>query len=202
MFRQQNRHENNHVDENVSKIDMKEEQIIDGCKLKDSQSQTLLYKQHASILFGMARRYTSCDADAKDVLQDAFLKIFDNIGKYNRKGSIRAWMMRIVINEALRLYQLHNRHQIENYDDYEEEIVDNSVVVSDTLTHEILLGFIHELPDGYRMVFNLCEIDGYSYEEVAKMLNCTTSTCRSQLFKAKNTLRKRVNEFNKKEKFL
>jgi len=183
-------------------MDLNEKQIIDGCKARNSHSQALLYKGYASALFGMACRYTPCEADAEDVLHDAFLKIFENIGQYNGKASIRAWMVKIVINEALTLHKSRNMHPTENFDDYEEEITDYSVTESDMLTHEILLKFIQDLPHGYRMAFNLCEIEGYSYEEVAKMLNCTASTCRSQLFKAKNILREKVNEFNKKEKFL
>ena len=181
-------------------MDLNEEEIIKGCKRKDSRSQALLYEQNAPMLFGMALRYSSSEEDAKDVLQDAFLKIFDSIGQYNKKGELRAWMTRVVINEALNVHKLRNRHL--NYDDFEEEISDSSVVVSDMMTHEILLKFIQKLPDGYRTVFNLCEIEGYSQDEAAKMLNLNPSTCRSQLFKAKNTLRKWVNEFTKKEEKL
>ena len=192
-----------HEYENAGKMDLNEEQIIEGCKVKDSRSQALLYKRYASLLFGTALRYTTCSDDAQEILQDAFLKIFDNIKMYSRKGTFQAWMMRIVINEALRLYKLRiNIPDMVDYDDYEERISDSSVMEEDTLTHEILLKFIQDLPEGYRMVFNLCEIEEYSYEEVAKMLNCSVSTCRTQLFKAKNVLRKKVNEFNNKEKFL
>jgi RNA polymerase sigma-70 factor (ECF subfamily) len=182
---------------------LNEEEILEGCKLRDNKSQALLYEQHASALFGTALRYSLCGADAQDILQEAFLNIFDNIGQYSGKGSIRAWMVRIVINEALNEYKLRAKNPAtDSYDDYEDGIKDSSVIESDSLTHEILLEFIQNLPDGYRMVFNLCEIEGYSSEEVAKMLNCNASTCRSQLVKAKDALRKKVNEFNKKEKIL
>ena len=177
-----------------------EERIINRCKEKDSRSQALLYKEYAPMLFGMALRYTPSEDDAKDVLQEAFLKIFDSLKTFSGKGSFRAWMTRIVINEALDLYNVRNRYLMENYDDFEELIVDESVVVSDVITHDTLLGFIQELPDGYRMVFNLSEIEGYSHEEIAKMMNCSATTCRSQLFKAKTILRKRVEEFNRNEK--
>jgi len=181
-------------------MDLNEEEIIRGCKAKDGRSQALLYREYSPMLFGMALRYTQSESDAKDVLHDAFLKFFENIGEYSGKGSLRAWMTRIVINKALDLYQLRNKH--DSYEDFEDGIMDNSVVVSDTFTHEILLKLIQKLPDGYRTVFNLCEMEEYTYDEVAEMLNCAPSTCRSQLFKAKNTLRKWVNEFNKREKQL
>jgi len=187
-----------HVGENAGKMDLNEEEIIRGCKKKDARSQALLYRKYAPMLYGMALRYTQSESDAKDVLHDAFLKFFDNIKQYDGKGSFQAWMTRVVINKALSLHR--RRSKMDNYDDYEDGIMDSSVVVSDTLTHEILLKFIQDLPDGYRTVFNLCEMEGYTYDEAAEMLNCAPSTCRSQLFKAKNTLRKWVDEFNKKEK--
>ncbi len=179
---------------------LNEEQLIEGIKQGDSQCQSLFYKKHASFLYGMALRYTQSEEDAKDVLQDAFIKIFDNIKQYSGKGAVGAWMTRVVINQALKLYHRRQKHQMLSLDDEnQEEIRDESIIASDMLTHEMLLGFIHDLPDGYQMVFNLCEIEGYSHEEVAEMLNCTASTSRSQLSKAKNSLRKKINDFNEKE---
>ncbi|MDR0368938.1 MAG: RNA polymerase sigma factor [Bacteroidales bacterium] len=177
-----------------------EEKLIEGVKRGNSQCQSLFYNKYASLLYGMALRYTQSDDDAKDVLQEAFIKIFDNIEQYSGKGAIGAWMVRIVINQALKLYQWRQRHLMLSLDDENyPEIKDESIVVSDTLSHEMLLNFIRELPEGYRMVFNLCEIEGYSHEEVAEILNCSASTSRSQLSKAKNTLRKKINDFNERE---
>ena len=179
---------------------LSQEQIIENCKNKDSKSQSLLYKQYAPFLYGISLRYTKNEDDAKDVLQEAFIRIFEYIEQYKGIGSIQGWMTRIVINQALKLYQENSKKPVlESFDDYQEIIVDSSVVESDRIGHKILLGFIRDLPHGYRTVFNLCEIEGYSYDEVAKIMNCTPSTCRSQLFKAKNALRKKVNEFNESE---
>ncbi|MDR2410391.1 MAG: RNA polymerase sigma factor [Bacteroidales bacterium] len=181
-------------------MDKKEIIIEKDGKIKDNQSQSLLYKHYSPYLYGMALRYTRTKEDAQDVLQDTFLAIFDNMGQYSGKGPIRAWMTRIVINQALSLRYVSKDIIFENYDDHAEEIADNTVVESDTFAHEILLGFIRDLPRGYQLVFNLCGIEGYSYNEVAKMLKCSSSTCRTQFFKAKNVLRKRINDFNEKEK--
>jgi len=187
--------------QNAGKMVLNEDKIIEGVKKKDSRSQALLYKQHASFLYGMALRYTRCGEDAQDVLQEAFIKIFDSIWQYSKKGSLRAWMMRIVINEAIFLYRERSKQPtLENFEDYQEIVPDLSAAVSDNFTHDILLGFIQDLSDGYRTVFNLCEIEGYAQEEVAKMLRCNASTLRSQLSKAKNLLRKKVNEFIENEK--
>ena len=179
-----------------------EEQLIQGIKRGNSKCQSLFYNQHASALYAIALRYTQSEDDAKDVLQEAFIKIFENIEQYSGFGAIRAWMTRIVINQALRMFQQKKKYLLQTIDDYDSpiELKDESIAASDMLTHEILLQFIHELSDGYRMVFNLCEIEGYSHDEIAKMLNCSTSTSRTQLFKAKNLLRRKINDFQEMEK--
>jgi RNA polymerase sigma-70 factor (ECF subfamily) len=190
--------------ESVDTMILDKTQIIiekDG-KIKDNQSRSLLYKHYSPYLYGIARRYTKSEEDAQDVLQEAFLTIFDNMGQYSGKGAVRAWMTRIVINHALSLRRTSRDIIFENYDDYAEVIADKSVVESDVFAHEILLGFIRDLPRGYQLAFNLCGIEGYSYEEVAKMLKCSQATCRTQFFKAKNALQKRINDFNEKEKLV
>ena len=178
-----------------------EEQLIEGIKRGNSKCQSLFYSQHAPILFGIALRYTESDTEAKEVLQEAFIKVFENIEQYCGTGIVRAWMSRVVVNQALKLYHRKRRHEFLELDDEKNqtELIDESVVDSDMLTHEILLQFIDELSDGYRMVFNLCEIEGYSHDEIAKILSCSAATSRSQLFKAKNILRKKINDFLEKE---
>ncbi|MDR0606425.1 MAG: RNA polymerase sigma factor [Bacteroidales bacterium] len=181
-------------------LDGKEIVIEKDGKIRDSQSQSVLYKHYAPYLYGMALRYTRSEEEAQDLLQDIFLTIFDNFGQYSGKGPIRAWMTRIVINRALSLRDNSKHALFDNYDNQIEEIADNSIIESDMFAHEILLGFIRDLPKGYQIAFNLCGIEGYSYNEVAKILKCSVSTCRTQFFKARNALRKRINDFNEKEK--
>lgn len=183
---------------------LSEKQILEGVERRDNRCQSLFYRQHAPLLFGVALRYTHSYEDAKEVLQDAFMKVFDNIKQYSGEGAIQAWMARVVINQALTLHKLRrNRPTLYSLDDdNQEEMEDKSVAFSDTLTHEILLRFIRELADGYRIIFNLCEIDGYSHDEVAQILDCTASNSRAQLAKAKQILRKKINDFTEKERKL
>ncbi|MBO4580890.1 MAG: sigma-70 family RNA polymerase sigma factor [Bacteroidales bacterium] len=182
---------------------MNEAQLVKECIKGNEQCRTMLYNQYSKVLYGIALRYTSGQEDAKDVLQEAFISIFNHLHQFNGTGSLQAWMSRIVINQALKLYQVNKKaFPVENYEDYQEQISDISITDSDKLSYNVLLGFIRELPDGYRMVFNLCEIEGYSYDEVSGILHCSNATCRSQLFKAKNALRKKVVEFTKKESLL
>lgn len=179
-----------------------DEQIISGCINGKEKYRYMLYKQYSPILYGTALRYTNTEDDAQDVLQEAFILIFDNIKQYNGKGKLVAWMNKIVINQALKLYQKQIKNTLVDYEEYENTLIDNSVVEYDWLSYQVLLDLIHQLPAGYQMVFNLCEIEGYSYEEVAKMLNCSPGTCRSQLFKAKKKLKQKILELEKLKEIL
>ena len=179
-----------------------DEQIISGCINGEEKYRYMLYKQYSPILYGTALRYTNTEDDAQDVLQEAFILIFDNIKQYNGKGKLVAWMNKIVINQALKLYQKQIKNTLVDYEEYENTLIDNSVVEYDWLSYQVLLDLIHQLPAGYQMVFNLCEIEGYSYEEVAKMLNCSPVTCRSQLFKAKKKLKQKILELEKLKEIL
>ncbi len=178
-----------------------DEELIVGCNNGNERYKTQLYYRYSPSLFGVALRYTRNEADAQDVLQDAFIKIFDSLEQYKGTGTLKAWLTRIVINKALQYYKKQKRQQdvVDSYEDNLYQIEDESINYSDKLSQQVLLNFIQSLPDGYRMVFNLCEIEGYSYDEVAAMLQCSNSNCRSQLFKAKRILKQKVNDFLKKE---
>lgn len=178
---------------------VEEAQIIQGCIDNDPQCKALLYKQYASSLYGVALRYTKTEADAQDVLQDAFFRIFDGMEQYEGKGSLGAWLAKVVTNQAVDFLRKRSRVILVDYEDYEETIADETIVESDRLTHNILLGFIKELPQRFQAVFNLCAIDGYSHREAAKALNCSESICRKELFKARSILKKKVSNFLNEE---
>jgi len=177
-----------------------EEEIIKGCLEKDVKSMEILYKKYAPKLYNCALRYTKKEEDAEDVLQDAFINIFEHMKQYNGKGTLAGWMTTVVINQALMLYRKnlqHLQYQAGDYEEYKDSIKDTSIIQNDFLTHQLLLELIQSLPDGYRIVFNMHEIEGYSYDEIADFLNCTPSTCRSQLFRAKKILQEKINYYNK-----
>jgi len=178
---------------------VEEVQIIEGCIKNDQQCKALLYKNYAPALYGVALRYTQRKEDAEDILHDAFLKIFDNIKQYSGKGSLLGWLSRIIINQAMDFHHQKPKAIFVDYGDYEEMIADETIIDPDKMTHKILLGFIKELPQMYQSMFNLCVIDGYSYDEAAKELRCTASECRTGLFRARNMLKRKVNNFLKEE---
>merc|ERR1712046_111613 len=129
--------------------------------------------------------------EAEDNLQDAFLTILKKIAQYKNKGSFEGWMKRIVINTALQRYRKQDVFQIID----EESIKEPEVEVNEEeLSLPFLLQIIQELPDRYRMVFNLYALDGFSHKEIAEMMNISTGTSKSNLARARKILKSKVEE--------
>ncbi len=166
--------------------------IIKGCQLKDPIYERLLVEKYAAILLTVSRRYARSRMEAEDILQDAFIKVFKNIKKYEEgRGSLEGWMRKIVIRTALRDY-LDKYPISENIEIIEGTPYTVNASIIEKLEEEYLLSIIAQLPEGYRQVFNLYVIDGYSHKEIAKMLNITEGTSRSQLTRAKGMLKKKL----------
>ncbi|MCB0642738.1 MAG: sigma-70 family RNA polymerase sigma factor, partial [Phaeodactylibacter sp.] len=153
--------------------------------------QRELFTRYAGKMLTVCRRYARHQMEAEDILQDAFIKVFDNIAKFQFKGSFEGWIRRVVVNTALKNYQRSSyqkeRIGLEPYDDRPLEPT--------AITHlqeEELLNLIGKLPDGYRLVFNLYVIEGYSHKEIADTLEIGESTSRSQLVKARKMLKDQI----------
>lgn len=171
-------------------------ELIRKCKKGDPKSQALLYQRYAPMLMSISLRYTRNEEDAKDIMHDSFVKIFTNIDKIDENKPYVSWMKTIVINTAINAYRSKVRTGTTvDIDEVEATVGDVRVQHSDFLTRELLLKFISELPDGYRTVFNLFEIDGYSHLEISEMTGSSYSTVRSQLFKAKQSLKKKIEKY-------
>lgn len=157
------------------------------------QAQGEVYQLFSGKLFALCLKYCSNKVDAEDVLQDSFITIFNKIGQYKNKGSFEGWLKRITINTALQRYRDKSPLQLvktEQNIEYEEDVVldiDESNVGID-----FLLQLIQELPDRYRMVFNLYILDNYSHKEVAKMLGISEGTSKSNLSRARLILKGKI----------
>lgn len=164
------------------------EDIINGCRQGHRKSQKLLFEHLAGGLLTVSRQYTPKGFDPKDNLQDSFIKIFDRIYAFDMdKGSIEAWARRIVINTALdKLKKRSIDEVVLEYDDLPLLLEDKIEATEDL---EQLMHIIEQLPDGYKQVFCLYEIEGYSHKEIADQLNIKEATSRSQLNKSKQLLR-------------
>lgn len=180
---------------------LSDECLLEGCLKHDNACREGLYRKYSKDLFQCALRYTGNVEDAEDVLQESFLLIFERIVQFRGSGSLLGWMRTIVVREALRLYQKHRLRQQRNIsidENPEEQWEDVTLPPVDGLDYHCLLRLIQELPEGYRMTFNLCEIEGYSYEEAAEMMHCSQANCRSQLSRAKSRLREQLLALNLK----
>lgn len=168
-------------------------ELIHQCKQHNLKAQAEVYQLFSGKLFALCLKYSRNRMDAEDVLQDSFIKIFDKIEQYKNKGSFEGWLKRIVINTALQKYRDKSPLQLvkttENIEEKEEVIleIDNSSVSVD-----YLLQLIQELPDRYRMVFNLYALDNYSHNEVAKMLDISEGTSKSNLSRARLILKEKI----------
>ena len=154
-------------------------QLIENCKINDTKAQSELYKLFSSKLFSVCLKYSRNYAEAEDNLQDAFVTIFKKIGQYKSKGSFEGWLKRITINTALQCYRTQGVFDIVN--DHLIEDVAITIEDEDNISLDYLLKIIQELPDRYRLVFNLYVMDGYSHQDIAEMLKITTGTSKSNL---------------------
>lgn len=162
----------------------KEDELIKGCLRRDSSAQRLLYDTYSSKMYGLCYRYVKDSMEAEDILVTAFMKVFDKIGQFKSEGSFEGWIRRIVVNEALTFLRRNRSMYLEtDLEQADREPDYNSL--SDHLEAEDLLKMIQELPTGYRIVFNLYAIDGYSHKEIAEQLGISENTSKSQLSRAR-----------------
>lgn len=168
---------------------MTEENLIKKCASGNSLAQKTFYEKFAGKMMGVCLRYAQDYEEAQDVMQDAFIKIFNNLPDYKKKGSLEGWVRRIVVNTALDSYRKNKKH-IGNVDvDTVDYMLDDNAYIIESLNADDLLVIINKLPAGYKVVFNLFAIEGYSHKEIAERLNITESTSKSQYSRAKKTLR-------------
>ena len=164
----------------------------------DASCQKEIFNRFAGRMLGVCNRYARNSADAEDILQDAFIKVFDKIHQFKFEGSFEGWIRRIAVNTALKKYSLRRyEKEVVGYElkDRDESSMDPSAYAH--LTEKDLLALINNLPDGYRLIFNLYVIEGYQHDEIAAMLGIQPGTSRSQLVKARTMLQKQITQLQK-----
>ncbi|MBP0902814.1 RNA polymerase sigma factor [Mariniflexile gromovii] len=168
------------------------DQLIESCKINDTKAQSELYKLFSSKLFAVCLKYSRNYAEAEDNLQDAFLIIFKKIDQYKSKGSFEGWLKRVTINTVLQQYRNEKVFEIVNENIIDEVEID---IDEDTLSIDYLLRIIQELPDRYRLVFNLYVLDGYSHKDIASMLGINIGTSKSNLARARQILKQTIEDY-------
>ena len=171
---------------------MDEKQLIEGCINGDRKAQKALYDKYSRRMMAVCLRYVKDMEDARDLLQEGFIKLFTNIHKYAGEGMFDGWVRKIFVNCALE--QLRQQDVLRNADDIEEtgysDIPDDSTLAQ--LSADEIMAYVRSLPDGFRTVFNMFAIEGYSHKEIAEKLNITESTSRSQYMRARKLLQKMI----------
>lgn len=165
------------------------DQIIKDCQANSIKAQEQLYRLLAPKLFAVCLKYSRSRADAEDNLQDGFLILFDKIGQYRFQGSFEGWAKRVMVNNVLQKYRTHGIFDLVSENFPEEADVE---VEAEDISMEFLMKIIQELPDRYRMVFNLYVTDGYSHKEIGEMLGITDGTSKSNLARARMILKEKI----------
>lgn len=177
----------------ASELDM-----IEGCKKGDRQAQKLLYDRFSGKMYALCCRYVKDKMEAEDVFVTAFTKILDRIDQFKGEGSFEGWIRRVMVNESLS-YLRRNKSMYIETDIEAADHEPNYDRLENHLEAQDLLQVISELPSGYKIVFNLFAIDGYSHKEISKLLGINENTSKSQLSRARSLLQKRLLELEEAE---
>ena len=169
------------------------EEIIDGCIKNSRAHQKSLYTLYEKNLFNLSLKYCCNSSEAEDNLHDAFIEIFANIKKFKGNGSFEGWMKKITIHKAISKFK--SSILTSSLESIIYPVLDDEVIIdSDGFSLEFLLKLIQELPNQYRIVFNLYELDDYSHKEISHMLGISEGTSKSNLHKAKLILKNKLTE--------
>jgi len=171
--------------------------IIAGCLKEKRWAQQVLYKHYVGLMYGICLRYTGNKVDAEDVMQDGFIKIFENIRLFRNEGSFEGWMKRIMINTALCFLRQKTKNQLIYQQTEIADIVEDDNEIENDIPYIELMNIIQKLPEGARMVFNMYAIEEYSHKEISELLGISEGTSKSQLSRARKTLAFHIEKLKK-----
>lgn len=168
-------------------------ELIHNCKRGDRIAQEQLYRDYAQILFGICLKYSRNKTEAEDNLHDSFMTIYDKIGQYKFKGSFEGWIKRITVNTVLQKYRKEEYLKVVT-----DNVAEESEIDSDYLDIELptLLRYIQELPNKYRLTFNMYVLDGFTHKEISEQLGTSEGTSKSNLARARMILKEKIKKEN------
>lgn len=175
-----------------------ERDLIERSLKGDRKSQRDLFEMYSAKMLAVCNRYARHTAEAEDMFQEGFIKVFTNLSKFTGEGSFEGWIRRIMVNTSLKsIAKMSFKNENIGIEDYQEK--DNKLApeVFSKLSVDDLMKLVNDLPEGYRIVFNLFAIEGYSHKEIAEVLNVEISTSRSQLVKARRMLQRKIEKLQK-----
>jgi len=164
--------------------------LVEGCKSGNRRYQKILYEKYARKMYGICLSYAHERSQAQDILQDAFIKVFQHVGQFDVQGSLEGWIRRIVINTAIDSYRKEGK--ISNLLQVNEDVVEGKIKNEglSELQLKDLMKQVQRLPDGARIVFNLYAVEGFTHKEIAEQLDISIGTSKSQYNRARKLLLK------------
>lgn len=177
------------------KMELSEIEMVRGCRNREARMQKYVFEKFYGLMMGICLRYASNREEARDVLQEGFVKIFEKVDQYDEAYSFVGWMKRVMVNNAIDNYRRAAKMPMND----DESLLVNESVDADVFAgmgYEEIIKLIQRLPTGYRTVFNLYVIEGFTHKEIGEQLGIAEGTSKSQLNKAKLMLRKKIEELN------
>lgn len=178
---------------------MTESELVEACLKKDRSAQKQLYDRYSRQMMSVCLRYGGNVETAQDMLQEGFIMVFEKLWQYKGEGALGGWIRRVIVTSALENLRKNKKHEMtEEINDHASSMDVDPQALQD-LAIESLMKLIQEMPIGYRTVFNMFAIEGFSHKEIAESLNITESTSKSQYFKAKAFLRLQLEQQENRE---
>ncbi|MBS0012280.1 MAG: RNA polymerase sigma factor [Bacteroidales bacterium] len=173
-----------------------EEDILEGCRRNKRKYQEILYRKYARKMYGICISYTGDRDTAQDILQDAFIKVFGKIKKFQGEGSLEGWIRKIMVNTAIDYLRKQSRepNYIADRDEDTEESYEPDAI--ERLKAKDVLSLVARLPDGARMIFNLYALEGFTHKEIAEKMNISEGTSKSQFNRARKMLMSLLNRYS------
>ncbi len=176
-----------------------EDDLIKACRQNDRKMQYELYQRFAPKMYGICLRYAGSAEEAEDILQEGFIKVFKKIESYRGEGSFEGWIRRIFVNTAIE--QFRRRNYLQPITEREENTIEGKYLsVLDNLAEKDIIGLVQQLSPGYRTVFNMYVVEGFTHKQISEALGISEGTSKSQLSRAKLILQEMVNKFIEKRK--
>ncbi len=172
--------------------------LIEGSAAGNRKMQQQLYNRFAAKMFGVCLRYASNREEAEDILQEGFIKVFNKIGSFRGEGSFEGWIRRIFVNTAIEHYR--KKIYLQPITEHEESVEGKYLSVLDSLAEKDIIALVQQLSPGYRTVFNMYVVEGYTHKQIAEELGISEGTSKSQLSRAKLILQDMVKRFVEQRK--
>jgi RNA polymerase sigma factor (sigma-70 family) len=171
-----------------------DKELIERCLAKDPKAQEYLYKRFSRRMYGVCLRFARNTLEADDILQEGFIKVFSYLKDFRHEGALEGWIRRTIVNTAINYYNSRVADWSETSIEKAETYSSSAEQILATISVNEMLKLIQDLPEGYRLVFNLYVIEGYSHQEIAEMLNISENTSKSQLSRARASLQQKIKQ--------